>query len=134
MNQAEGGGAAGRDIGQGGQGRTYKRMLNPAAPRPPPRGRLHDTAAPCRLSDSLLPSYPPCAGRLADTARQMGVQQAGAIEDLSRGMSGLTNVFGGQIGGPVKDGVQVGSGQVCGGGGAQGRAGGSRMVAGGRQG
>ncbi|PNH07654.1 hypothetical protein TSOC_005842 [Tetrabaena socialis] len=46
-------------------------------------------------------------GRLASVATQLGVQQATApLEELSRGVVGMSSMFGGQVGGPVTDSMQ----------------------------
>jgi len=46
-------------------------------------------------------------GRMADVATQMGVPQArDVLSQTSRGVTGMANVFGGEVGGPLTDSMQ----------------------------
>ncbi|GIL78290.1 hypothetical protein Vretimale_7640 [Volvox reticuliferus] len=60
-----------------------------------------------RLAAGAVESTGGALGRLASVATQLGVQQATVpLEELSRGVVGMSSMFGGQVGGPVTDSMQ----------------------------
>ncbi|EFJ43624.1 hypothetical protein VOLCADRAFT_106736 [Volvox carteri f. nagariensis] len=60
-----------------------------------------------RLAAGAVESTGEALGRLASVATQLGVQQATVpLEELSRGVVGMSAMFGGQVGGPVTDSMQ----------------------------
>lgn len=60
-----------------------------------------------RLANTAVSTTGGLVGRLATVANQLGVQQASVpLEELSRGVTNMAGAFGGQVGGPVTDGMQ----------------------------
>ncbi|GLC38392.1 hypothetical protein PLESTB_001582700 [Pleodorina starrii] len=60
-----------------------------------------------RFAAGAVESTGGALGRLASVATQLGVQQATVpLEELSRGVVGMSSMFGGQVGGPVTDSMQ----------------------------
>ncbi|GFR44738.1 hypothetical protein Agub_g6066 [Astrephomene gubernaculifera] len=60
-----------------------------------------------RFAAGAVESTGGALGRLAGVASQLGVQQATVpLEELSRGVVGMSSLLGGQVGGPVTDAMQ----------------------------
>jgi len=60
-----------------------------------------------RMANQAVANGGDFIGRLADVANQMGVQQATPLlDDLSKGVANVASMLGGQVGGPVTDGMQ----------------------------
>eukprot|EP00798_Chlamydomonas_sp_ICE-L_P019811 gene19811-26493_t len=56
----------------------------------------------------------PAIGRMATTANQMGMPQASEpLTEVSKGVVGMAGLFGGEVGGPVTDGMQGLADEVC---------------------